>query len=202
MAPMNNDGQTKPARIFVGLKIGPEIAGQLEASAAELRETRARLVAASDFHLTLVPPWQEVLIDQAIGKLRLVAGMFTPFPLQLQHLGYGPQPRRPSLLWVDCEVTDELTALRDALMQAFPQEDSRPFRPHVTLARIRAGAWSLSRRHPIDRDLNLIQPVRTVELFQSPPPGTTGYQILSSVELGGPQVAAADTPSGGSITAG
>jgi len=70
-------------------------------------------------------------------------------------------------------------------MQTFGQQDSRPFRPHVTLARIRANGRNFSRRQPIDKDLEFEQTVQTVELFQSPPPGATGYQILASVELGG-----------------
>ena len=102
--------------------------------------------------------------------------MFAPFSLKFHHIGYGPQARRPSLLWVDCAATDEFAALRNSLMQAFGQEDSRPFRPHVTLARIRDGERSAARRHPIDKDLDLVQMVRTIELFQSPPPGATGYR--------------------------
>jgi 2'-5' RNA ligase len=183
--PSTNDGtQSKTARLFVGLRIGPDIADQLAALAAELRDTRVRRVAPADIHLTLVPPWQEISIDRAIAKLRQVASMFPVFPLKIKHLGYGPQPGRPTLLWVDCAATDEMAALRVALMQAFGQEDSRPFRPHVTLARIRSADRGFPRKHPIDKDLNFEQTVRGVQLFQSPPPDATGYQILASAELG------------------
>jgi RNA 2',3'-cyclic 3'-phosphodiesterase len=191
---MNDDAKTKPSRVFVGLKINSDIADQLAALAGELRGTRARLVATSNIHLTLVPPWQEFSLDQAIGSLREVASMFTPFLLKFLHLGYGPQPRRPSLLWADCATTDEIAALRNSLMQAFGQEDSKPFRPHVTLARIRDGERSFARRHPIDKDLDLMQMARTIELFQSPPPGATGYQVLASAELRGPEAGAAEMP--------
>ena len=188
---MDDATQATLTRIFIGLKINPEIADQLASLAATLKETPARRVAAPDIHLTLVPPWQERSTDQAIGKLRQVAAKFMPFTLKLQHLGYGPQPRRPTLLWVDCASTNEIAALQAALMQTFGQQDSRPFRPHVTLARIRASGRNFCRRHPIDKDLEFEQAVQTVELFQSPPPGATGYQILASVELGG-----SNTPSG------
>jgi len=172
------------ARIFVGLKISPEIAEELAAYIAELKKTRARLVAPADVHLTLVPPWPELSIDQAVERLREVAIAHAPLSLKLEHIGYGPHPNRPSLLWVDCAATDEIAALRHALMQAFRQENFRPFRPHVTLARIPHRERSFVRRHPIDHGLNLVQTVRTVELFQSPPPGAKGYQILASLELG------------------
>jgi RNA 2',3'-cyclic 3'-phosphodiesterase len=103
-------------------------------------------------------------------------------------------------LWVDCAATDEMAALRDALMQAFGQQDGRPFRPHVTLVRIRQGQRSVARRHPIDKALNLEQMVQTVELFRSPPRGATGYQILASLELG-KRNAAAGPPASGPVTA-
>ena len=195
LAQMNDESETRRARIFVGLKVNSDIADQLAALVGELRGTRARLVSASDIHVTLVPPWQETSLDQAIGSLRKVAGPFTPFSLKFLRLRYGPQPRRPNLLWVDCAATDEITALRNSLMRAFGQEGNRPFRPHVTLARIRDGERSFARRHPIDRDLDLVQMVKTIELFQSPPPGATGYQVLASVELRG-RAGAAEMPPG------
>ncbi len=188
---MDDASQATFTRIFIGLRIDPEIADQLAALAATLKETPARRVAAPDIHLTLVPPWQERSIDQAIGKLRQVAAKFAPFTLKLQHLGYGPQSRRPTLLWVDCASTNEIAALQAALMQTFGQENSRPFRPHLTLARIHANGRNFSRRHPIDKDLEFEQAVQTVELFRSPPPSATGYRILASVKLGG-----SDAPSG------
>ncbi len=191
---MSEGAETKPARIFVGLRISPEIAGQLLSHIAELKETGARLVAPGDIHLTLVPPWREALIGRAVERLIHVAGGFAPFTLKLEHLHYGPHRRRPSQLWVECAATDEVTALQHALMQSFGQEDRRPFRPHITLARIRKGQRSFVRRHPIDKNLDSIQTVRTVELYRSPPPGETGYQILASIALGRRDAAAADAP--------
>jgi len=93
---MNEGAETKPARIFVGLKINPDIAGQLAALAAELKGACVRPVAPADIHLTLVPPWQEVSIDRAVERLRQVAGMFAPFALKFRHLGYGPHAIDPA----------------------------------------------------------------------------------------------------------
>jgi|SRR5579864_498205 len=86
---MDDATQAILTRIFIGLKVNREIADQLAALAAALKDTPARRVAAPDIHLTLVPPWQERSIDQAIGKLWQVAAKFMPFTLKLQHLGYG-----------------------------------------------------------------------------------------------------------------
>jgi RNA 2',3'-cyclic 3'-phosphodiesterase len=113
-----------------------------------------------------------------------VAARFGAFWLTFEHVGYGPQPRRPRLLWVDCAASDEITALHKALLEAYEQSDERPFRPHVTLARIRGNAIAIAREHPVDCEISLKQYVETIELFRSPTPGTSGYQVLASLRLG------------------
>ena len=172
------------ARVFVGLKIAPEIASQLAELAATLEKPSVRPVAPADIHLTLVPPWNETSIPDAIAKLGRAAKNFGAFRLIFQHVGYGPQPRRIRLLWADCAATDEIAALRIALLQAYGQRDERPFKPHVTLARIRADGPAIARKHPIDRPLSLTQRVESIKLFQSPSPGGSGYQVLASLRLG------------------
>lgn len=172
-------------RVFVGLKIAPEIGNELAQLAAALEKLRpARIVKPADIHLTLVPPWNEVSIPDAVARLGRVASGFGGFWLIFQHVGYGPQPRRPRLLWADCAATEEIAALHAALIGAYGQADERPFLPHVTLARIRAHGPAIARKYPIDRPLSLRQRVESLELFQSPPPGETGYRVLASLRLG------------------
>lgn len=177
------DTAAQSVRVFVGLKVAAEIAAQLARFAAGLEGPAVRPVAPADIHLTLVPPWSEPATADAIARLGRVAGQFGAFLLTFQHVGYGPQPRRPRLIWVDCAATDEITALRAALLQAFGQVDERPFQPHVTLARIRGNGLAIARRYPIDAQLSLEQRVEAVELFQSPPPGERGYRILASLRF-------------------
>ena len=151
-----------PARVFVGLQIAPEIASQLAPLAATLEKLPVRPVAPADIHLTLVPPWNETCIPDAIAKLGCAGKNFGAFRLIFQHVGYGPQPRRPRLLWADCAASDAIAALRRALLQAYGQTDGRPFRPHVTLARIRSDGPAIARKHPIDRLLSLTQRVESI----------------------------------------
>jgi len=173
-----------PPRVFVGIKIAPEIAAQLAAFAIGLERPFARPVAAADIHLTLVPPWNEPSTADAIAKLGRVAENFAAFTLVFQHVGYGPQQRRPRLLWADCAAGEDITALQAALMQAYGRTEERAFQPHVTIARIRGAGPAIARRHPIDQPLSLTQRVETIELFQSPPAGERGYRLLASLPLG------------------
>lgn len=174
-----------PARVFVGIRVAPDIALQLAELAATLQLPSVRLIPPTDIHLTLVPPWNETSIPDAIAKLSHLTSGFQKFWLEFEHVCYGPQRRRPRLLWAECARSDELDHLRAALMEAHGQSDDRPFRPHVTLARIRGKTASIAREHPMDQRLSLKQRVETVELFQSPPPGERFYRILASPSLEG-----------------
>jgi 2'-5' RNA ligase len=172
------------ARVFVALKMAPETAGELARMTRELERFPVRLIAPADIHLTLVPPWNEVSLPDAVEKLRRVAARFGDFTLEFRHVGYGPEPRRPRLLWAECAAGPDLTRLRAELLLAFGQTDERPFRPHVTLARLRGNGAVIARKHPVDRDLALTQRVGSVELMQSPAPGESGYKVLASPLVG------------------
>jgi RNA 2',3'-cyclic 3'-phosphodiesterase len=182
-APARLSEPVQQARVFVGLKIAPEIAIKLAQFAAALEQSFVRPVAQTDIHLTLVPPWNENFIPEAIDKLRRVADEFRPFWLLFQHVGYGPRPTRPRLLWADCAATDDISALRTALLQVFGQVDERPFQPHVTIARIRENGSAIARKHPIDQSLAIRQRVESVQLFRSPAPSAKGYQVVASLRL-------------------
>jgi 2'-5' RNA ligase len=172
-------------RVFVGLKIEAAIADELARLAQGLERFGVRRIAAADIHLTLVPPWNAGSIPEAVETLRGAVASFGEFLLTFEHIGYGPEPRRPRLLWAECAASDVLTRLHSSLLRAFGCANERPFRPHVTLARLRENARAVARRCPIDDRLTLTQRVTSVELFQSPPAGERGYRVLASIPLAG-----------------
>jgi 2'-5' RNA ligase len=183
-AAATSKSDARQAHVFVGVKVAPEIAHELARLARSLERFSVRLVPTNDIHLTLVPPWNEASVPTAVEKLRAVTDRFGAFALIFQRLAYGPQPRRPRLLWAECAATDDVTLLHAALLLSFDQCDDRPFRPHVTLARIRGNGSAIARRQPIEQELSITQQVGSIELFQSPPPGGSGYKILASLRLG------------------
>ncbi len=170
-------------RLFVGVKIDAAVADQLVRIAHGLERFGVRGIAAADIHLTLVPPWNEESPPGAVAKLRGAVAGLSPFLLIFEHIGYGPDPRRPRLLWAECAASDELTQLYAALSRAFGRADERPFRPHVTVARLRENGRSVARRCPIDSRLAFTQRVTSIELFQSPEAGERGYRVLASIPL-------------------
>jgi len=175
---------TQPARIFVGIKVTDEVAQELAELARPLEQQVVRLVPTIDIHLTLVPPWNEINIAAAAETLQAAISYFKPFVLTFVHLGYGPKLREPRLLWVECAASTELTDLRTMLLTAYGKCDSRPFLPHVSLARMLRNGRRIARRNPIDRTLLLTQLITSVELFRSSAHGQSGYRVLASLPLG------------------
>ncbi len=176
-------GQRSPARLFVGIKITPEIACALAKIAQPLEDPSVRLVPAADIHLTLVPPWAEEHVEAAILALRAALASVGGFDLVFEHLNYGPAPIAPKFLWAECATTNELCLLQELLLAAFDQTDERPFRPHVTLARLGKNGRQIVRRQPMERRLSFRQTVRSIELFRSPQQQGRGYQIVASIPL-------------------
>ena len=173
---------SQPVRIFVGIKVAPELARQF-ALLAKRERVPFRYVPAGDIHLTLVPPWNEASIPDAVAKLRQAMEGLSCFSLIFERLCYGPEPRRPRMLWAECAPNAEIIALRSALLSAFGQESERPFRPHVTLARIGINARPVAEENPVNQTLCLTQAVNSVELFRSPAPGESGYEVVASLPL-------------------
>ena len=174
----------QPRRLFIGIKVVPEVARDLAELARPLERYGARLVPEGDIHLTLVPPWNEACMAGATERLRAALSGIDGFLLTFAHLGYGPTLRHPRLLWVDCVASKCLTDLWTVLMAAHGRRDPRPFRPHVTLARVPRNGRVVARVSPMDRDLLLTQDVTSVELFQSPSKGQSGYTVVVSLPLG------------------
>jgi 2'-5' RNA ligase len=102
-----------------------------------------RVVHPRNWHLTLrfLGDTDDVAYERLLAALDQ-APLGEPFRVALGRPGAFPQPARATVLWVGfAKGGAELQRLADAVEAAvelagFPPED-RPFRPHLTLSRIR-----------------------------------------------------------------
>ena len=103
-----------------------------------------KLVERENLHLTM-----KFLGDVREGLLpevaKVVSGTsFEPFRMVLRGVGVFPSLRRPRVVWAGItEGVEELTAIfRDMepkLVELDFKPESRPFSPHITIARVRSG---------------------------------------------------------------
>lgn len=134
-------------RLFVALEPPPEVRAVAADARAALRERfpdlRVRWQPDANVHLTLAflgnVPDDEVA---ACGdRLDACAGRARRFEATTTRLGAFPSPLRPSVIWlgIDAEPVSALSALQRDVAAAFRHlhDDRRPFRPHITLGRVK-----------------------------------------------------------------
>lgn len=133
-------------RTFIAVALDAEVRRALEDCQARMRQAGARLrwVRPEHLHVTLrflgeIPLAQ---VARATVAAREAAAAVEPFEIRLGGLGVFPNPRRPQVVWVGtregAEALERLAAvLAAALRRHGFADDPRPFRPHVTLARVR-----------------------------------------------------------------
>lgn len=94
-------------------------------------------------HLTLkfLGEIEENRLDELGVALRAACSGIVAFSIRLKNTGVFPNPKRPRIYWAGIEAPRELLELQarvDAAMQTLGFErDEHPFRPHLTLARIK-----------------------------------------------------------------
>lgn len=172
-----------PRRVFIGIRMPDDVAQKLAGLQSDLTVLPVRLIPREDFHLTLVPPWQETMVIAASQILRDVVAHTPAFRSEVQKLSYGPDPLHPRLVWAPCATSEELIGLKKKLLAAFGMHDPVPFAPHVTLARFTEADDAAPRTVPLDLPLDLPFPIDRVQLFESPNEGGSGYTVLYDFSL-------------------
>ena len=202
-----NDGAV---RVFVAIDLPDPAKEALRQAVADLQgdlQQGIRWVRPEGIHLTLkflgdVSSARAGDIQEAMER---AAREFGPacFRLALSGLGVFPNPREPRVLWAgvsgDMEALEHLQGLTDGCLEdaGFARE-RRPFRPHLTLGRVRDQVAPAERRR-IGQAIQQAPPPRGVEwqvgeihLIRSTlTPGGAIYDSIGRAQLmgrGGPAV--------------
>jgi len=184
------------ARLFVALDLPDELReGVVGWGRRELEDPALRVVRPESLHVTLV--FLGYLPEKEIGRLgEIVEGLRSPAPeIRLGDPVGKPSGRHPRFfaLSVESPGTIALRAeLEEKLVAArLYKPETRPFWPHVTVARVKPeGRGSKRPRHverrPDDLPKDLLQPTRAVRtrLYRSElKPSGAEYLPLAQVEL-------------------
>ena len=142
-------------RLFVGIPIsrkvletGSETSQGTASVSTVLSELHSygwpvKAVAIETLHVTLkfIGEGDAECVPSITQVVEHVAATEIPFELQLEGLGAFPNRERPSVIWVGLRNADSCsrmaTALESQLVEYGIPAEERPFRPHVTLARIK-----------------------------------------------------------------
>ena len=181
-------------RLFAAVPVPPPARDALSALVDELRalDWPVRWVRSEAVHLTLkffgeVPAERLAPIADALrGAVRGTG----PLPLTLTGFGTFPTPRRARVLWVGLDAPPALELLQDRVERAcaplgFPVEGA-PFRPHLTIGRVKAGGKlsppALKRLREVTLEEHFL--VEQVVLFESETsPGGSIYHARVTLPL-------------------
>ena len=134
-------------RLFAGVPIVDDARREVVALLGRLRACKwpVRWVYDEGLHLTLkfygeVAAERLEVIEESV---RLACRGTGRLALRLDLLGAFPSASRPRVLWIGIEAPSEMALLHERLEQSsdaigFPPEGA-PFRPHITLGRVREG---------------------------------------------------------------
>ena len=129
-------------RLFTGIDLPGHVKDQLAALVARLRPTaRLKWSTAGNLHVTtkFIGDWPSQRLGDLSAALRAVP---TPPPIRIavRGLGWFPNPRAPRVFWAGVEADSALANLAQqtdgALAQLGVAPETRPYSPHLTLARI------------------------------------------------------------------
>jgi len=131
-------------RAFVAVRVPPspslsDVLGELANMGRAVRP-----VAVDNLHVTLkfLGDTDASWVDRTCELLDDVASQLSAFDVTLQGLGAFPKPSRPSVIWTGITPPEPMLELANAIEQALTTfgfaAEPRAFRPHVTLARIKA----------------------------------------------------------------
>ncbi len=140
--------QTDLVRAFVAIEVDEDVRAALTDTQRKLKKSDAHVswVKAEHIHLSLaflgdIFPRQV----QGMGKaLDEIGGLCGPFTMDVGGVGSFGSPRKPRVIWAGIEAPPQGLIEMQEVVAAAAEEfgipvDKRPFRPHITLGRVRSG---------------------------------------------------------------
>jgi RNA 2',3'-cyclic 3'-phosphodiesterase len=192
---VKNEG---PVRLFFAIELGDALLDRLEETTTLLRAEAPELawVARERHHLTL--KFLGDVDDGAAAKLieaaDRAAARHQPLEMSVREVGAFPNFRRARVVWIGVEQEPRLELLHHDLELACEQVgfevEGRPFRPHITLARVRA-PLPVERMRALARVARTVRmramvPVEQITLFESTlAPAGARYRRIHAASLGG-----------------
>lgn len=171
-------------RTCVAIDLPPLVRREVASSTAALRGAAPELawVPEARLHLTLKFAGEQegAMVAAIADAVVAVAARHRPFELEVGGIGAFPSWKRPRVVWAGIAPEPRLELLQHDLECALERIglplDGRPFRPHLTLARVRVPLGA-------ERGRAVARAARGVQLDATVPVGTV--DVMESARVGG-----------------
>jgi len=162
----------KPRRIFIAVNLPESAKEKLLAYQKRWPELPARWTSKENLHLTLafLGNTSDKELAEVCRLTQEVGARHSRFELKVNHLQYGPDAKRPRMIWALIEKSPELLELQKDVVRALHAEEEQNFIPHLTLARLRT--FELQRMEveelpDVNEEISVSFEVQSVEVMES-----------------------------------
>ncbi|MDR0268341.1 RNA 2',3'-cyclic phosphodiesterase [Paenibacillus sp.] len=138
----------QPLRLFIAVRLPDQLKSALE----QWRKDNQHLLSfkrwthREDYHITIqfLGDVEPDRVPAIANKLQSVASQFQPFELGFDKVGIFGVKTSPQVLWAGViDYNDTLVRLQETVTKAMEEfgfvKESRPYHPHITIARKYAG---------------------------------------------------------------
>jgi 2'-5' RNA ligase len=173
-------------RLFIGIKAGYNLVEEVHKWRGNyIKKVDVRWTKDKNFHITLLPPWYEDEVGQAIRRLNDLKLNIKPFLVRFEKVGLGPDPKRPRLIWAKGKKPKEFGYLENYLaefLQKKPQRRANYI--HLTLARFNPRDFSKFSIKKIEDSISWKSKIDCISLFESKLKRTgSDYRVLKKHKL-------------------
>jgi 2'-5' RNA ligase len=130
-------------RLFIGLSIPQDVLDAMDRAVAPLQSRFAvNWSPVANFHVTtkFIGSWPDERLAELTAMLRDIP-MPAPIEVSIGGLGFYPDARKPKVFYAgvvsNCALTDLAHATDRALARIGCPAETRPYSPHLTLARLK-----------------------------------------------------------------
>lgn len=147
--PKQTVGAKGTIRAFVAIKLPDELVAKLKEVSGSLSASQQKdisWVRPGSIHLTLkfLGDIDTDEVDTVAEALSRASSGIKAFTIRAHGVGAFPNLKAPRVVWVGIEDNGNLQALQknidERLSECGFESDDRPFRPHLTLARVKSAA--------------------------------------------------------------
>ena len=183
-------------RCFIAINLPPDLRTALADQTAPLRRSAPgeRWVDCDHLHATVrfLGDVDTSFIDRLTVALAAAAGRYDPISLEIASIGAFPTWKQARVVWTGVGYDPKLELLHHdvevACTELGLEVEGRPFRPHVTLARLREPGGAVARavfRAARGLEVRYAMTLDTIDLMQSTHfAAGSRYTRLAAVPLG------------------
>lgn len=182
-------------RIFIAINLPEKVKKRLKEFQEKYNYLPVRWTKEPSLHLTLI--FIGYVSDEQMLEVcraaREVAVKFEPFNINFRKIILGPPGKPPRMIWLEGEANKELSEFKNQLEEVligcdsgFSHRETRPFKPHITLARIKMEQWrQLETKPVVEENFEAQVPVASIEVMESDlKRDGAEYAVLESCAMG------------------